>query len=224
MNIFHLIPQKQTLKHLHEIRQTEISNLIPYFPDGSKILEIGSGTGWQANFLESLGFEVCAVDLKDSNYAESSVREIDYYDGVNLPYSNKSFDIVFSSNVLEHIKEIEDFQHEIMRVLTTDGFCLHALPSSSWRFWTTITAFIRKDAPKVHGEIAKHHFTEIYYFSKLFWKKFFKKSGWKIEFYKPNNLFYTGHSILDQKLPIRYRKYLSFLFGSACNIYKLRKF
>lgn len=222
MNIFHLIPQKQTLKHLHEIRLNEISNLISYFPNGSKILEIGSGTGWQANYLESMGFEVSAVDLKDGNYSEKSVREIDFYDGVNLPYSNDSFDIVFSSNVLEHVKEVKNFQYEIKRVLKKDGFCLHALPSSTWRFWTTLTAYIRKDPPKVHGEIAKSHFTEIYYFSKFFWNKFFIRSGWKVVFCKTNKLFYTGHSILDGKLPINFRRYISYFLGSACIIYKLK--
>lgn len=219
-----MIPQKQTLKHLHEIRLNEISNLISYFPNGSKILEIGSGTGWQANYLESMGFEVSAVDLKDGNYTENSVRKIDFYDGVKLPYSNDSFDIVFSSNVLEHVKEVMNFQNEIKRVLKKNGFCLHALPSSSWRFWTTLTAYIRNDPPKVHGEIAKNHITEIYYFSRFFWNNFFSKCGWRIVFSKSNNLFYTGHSILDGKLPIKFRRYLSYLFGSACNIFKLEKF
>ena len=168
-----------------------------------------------------MGFEVSAVDLKDGNYSEKSVREIDFSNGVNLPYSNDSFDIVFSSNVLEHVKEVKNFQYEIKRVLK-DGFCLHALPSSTWRFWTTLTAYIRKDPPKVHGEIAKSHFTEIYYFSKFFLNKFFTRSGWKVVFCKTNKLFYTGHSILDGKLPIKFRRYISYFLGSACIIYKLK--
>ena len=73
-----------------------------------------------------MGFDVSAVDLKDGKYTANSVRKIDFYDGVKLPYSNDSFDIVFSSNVLEHVKEVMNFQNEIKRVLKKNGFCLRS--------------------------------------------------------------------------------------------------
>jgi hypothetical protein len=34
-------------------------------------------------------------------------------------------------------------------------------------------------------------------------------------------LFYTGHSIFDSYLPIKIRKYASYLLGSSCHIFVL---
>ena len=54
---------------------------------------------------------------------------------------NHYFDVVFSSNVLEHIKYIHTFQDEIQRVLKPEGIAIHILPTSSWRIWTSISYY-----------------------------------------------------------------------------------
>ena len=86
-----------------------------------KMLEIGSGFGWQSNYLDKLGSQVKAVDiassfedgLQSSNYNLSKYKIADdlkylneknsnlkiefpviKYDGVNLPFENEIFDIV----------------------------------------------------------------------------------------------------------------------------------
>ncbi len=43
-------------------REDALRRLIAELPDGGTILEIGSGTGRDANFLESLGVQVCRTD------------------------------------------------------------------------------------------------------------------------------------------------------------------
>ena len=63
------------------------------------------------------------------------------YDGQSIPLESDSVDIVFSSNVLEHIRDVEPFQSEVHRVLKPGGNAVHVLPTSSWRFWTSITSF-----------------------------------------------------------------------------------
>src|SRR5687768_5054675 len=69
------------------------------------ILEIGAGTGQQAKLISSKGYYVIALDVNSSSYRQSRVYPIVEYDGMNLPIKEKSISIVFSSNVLEHIKE-----------------------------------------------------------------------------------------------------------------------
>jgi len=64
------------------------------------------------------------------------------YDGEHIPFSDGYFDIVFSSNVLEHISNLHKFQDEIKRVLKPDGIVIHGVPSGIWRFWTNVAHFV----------------------------------------------------------------------------------
>ena len=112
-------------------------------PGGGKlsILEIGAGTGWQARVLSERGYDVTAVDLAGSEYKGGRVWNIVEYDGVHLPFPDGHFDIVFSSNALEHVPHLERFQLEMQRVLREDGRAIHVVPSGAWRFWTSLTHY-----------------------------------------------------------------------------------
>ena len=60
------------------------------------------------------------------------------YDGARIPFADGVFDIVFSSNVLKHIADLERVQEELKRVLKDDGIAIHIVPSGTWRFWTNV--------------------------------------------------------------------------------------
>jgi SAM-dependent methyltransferase len=64
------------------------------------------------------------------------------YDGRKLPFPEGHFDVVLSSNVLEHVQNLPDTLRELTRVLKPGGTMLHVLPSSSWRFWSTLAEFV----------------------------------------------------------------------------------
>jgi len=127
---------------LHVIREFEYKKIIAQFPKKATVLEIGGGTGYQAKRLAEDGFNVESIDIPDSTYSGQMDFSIQSYDGRHIPFPDHSFDIVFSSNVLEHIKDISDFQLEIRRVLKRDGYCVHLMPSGAWRFWTNIAHYI----------------------------------------------------------------------------------
>lgn len=129
------------------IRVLELELIKNHFNKGAKLLEIGSGAGWQAKKLSESGFDVEGIDITQENdlnynYENERVWNIKIYDGFKIPFPDKSFDGVFSSNVLEHIPHVQDFQKEIKRVLKNDGVSVHILPSFSWRFWTSITFYL----------------------------------------------------------------------------------
>lgn len=119
---------------LKQIREYELGQVVSLMPQGSSVLEIGAGAGWQTKMLADKVFKVKAIDLEHSNYAEQRVWPVQNYDGVHIPFADNSFDFVFSSNVLEHIPHIEDFQIEIQRVLKSGGVAIHVLPTATWRF------------------------------------------------------------------------------------------
>ena len=130
-----------SLRHLDTLRLAEIDKVLPLFPPGAKILEIGAGTGQQALELQRLGFDVTAIEVPVSNYAENRVYPIIDYDGVHIPLPAGGGDVVFSSNVLEHVADLENMHSEIRRVLKPAGICIHILPTHAWRFWTTLMSY-----------------------------------------------------------------------------------
>ena len=128
--------------NLKEIREYEIGQVLSLLPQRSTILEIGAGAGWQAKLLAEKGFIVTAIDLSKSEYEIKRVYPIIEYDGMHIPFPDKYFDVVFSSNVLEHVPNIKDFLVEIKRVLKRGGLAICLLPTGSWRLFTNISYYL----------------------------------------------------------------------------------
>jgi SAM-dependent methyltransferase len=124
-----------------KIRLYELEEAISLFPERARILEIGAGSGWQAKLLRQRGFDVSAIDIKESSGLKKAVFPIQVYDGHHIPFPDRSFDVVFSSNVLEHIPHITTFFNEIRRVSKPGGICIHILPTLQWRLLTTLVHY-----------------------------------------------------------------------------------
>jgi len=127
--------------HLERLREAEIEAVRPWFPPASTVLELGAGSGWQARRIAAWGCDVTAVDVPGSDAPATAqhwpVRE---YDGARLPFPDASFDLVYSSAVLEHVRDLPLSLAEIRRVLRPGGRAVHLLPSPVWRFWTSVAA------------------------------------------------------------------------------------
>ena len=131
------------LEFLHVIREYEFARILPYLRSGARVLEIGGGTGYQARRLHEAGFNVTSIDVAHGTYASSELEfPVQPYDGRHFPFPDASFDIVFSSNVLEHIPDLAQTHRETVRVLQPGGYCVHVLPTGSWRFWTNLAHYI----------------------------------------------------------------------------------
>jgi len=215
---------KRTMGHLASIRRYELEQALRELPKIGHVLEIGAESGWQAKALANRGYVVSAIDIQSCNYKTERVWSVTEYDGHKIPFPDQTFDIVFSSNTLEHIPHLYDFQKEIQRVLKQDGIACHLLPSSTWRWWTNITHLLKNwTYPEVHGEHAGGPFNEIAVFSERWWSRFFARTGWVVSKTKSNRLFYTGESMMDDRLSIKWRARLSRLLGGSCTIYWLRR-
>jgi SAM-dependent methyltransferase len=130
-----------SLEFLKVLRLAELEDVIARLPPGARLLEIGAGTGEQSAALTSAGFVVVAVDVATSNYRDDRVFDVQNYDGRSLPFPDRAFDVVYSSNVLEHVDDLEQLQGEFRRVLKPDGMCLHLMPTPAWRLWSGLTVF-----------------------------------------------------------------------------------
>ena len=130
-----------SIQHLATVRKAEIEKIVGHLSPGARILEIGAGTGEQAADLERRGFQMTAIEMAESGYAGDRIFPIIDYDGRTIPLPDASVDIVFSSNVLEHVPDLARLHAEIRRVLRPSGYCVHVMPTHAWRLWTTLSSY-----------------------------------------------------------------------------------
>lgn len=127
---------------LHVIRDYEFNLIKSKIGKESKILEIGGGTGYQAKCFFENGFQIESIDVENNNNKDNMIFPITTYDGEKIPFPDNYFDIVYSSNVLEHIRNLNGLSKEIQRVLKENGKSIHLMPSTSWRFWTNLAHYV----------------------------------------------------------------------------------
>ena len=111
---------------LRDLRQ--ILNEIPL--DGvTRVLELGAGDGVQTAALRKRFGDVVAIDIAPP----ADVQGMIVADAGTLPFVDGYFDLVFSSNVLEHIDQIDKALIEMKRVLAPTGIMIHSVPTGSWK-------------------------------------------------------------------------------------------
>lgn len=138
------------VSYLNELRSLEMERLVSYLPKSGRILEFGSGTGEQARFLADRGFNVVGIDLPDSAYSEHLVFPVRQYDGEHIPLEDQSIDVIFSSNVLEHVENIPAIMSEFRRIMRPGGFGIHVMPTPAWRLWTFVSGWANSAVAVAH--------------------------------------------------------------------------
>lgn len=121
------------------IRTAELEAVRQYFPPSAKVLEIGGARGHQAKMLAAWGLDVTSIDITPES--DDAVFPVHHYDGRHIPFPDRSFDVVFSSNVLEHVHDLPGLLNDAVRVLKPGGIMVHILPSATWRLWTSVAHY-----------------------------------------------------------------------------------
>lgn len=127
---------------LIDLRRTEFLSIQSFFQSGIRVLEIGGGTGYQARLIAATGASVESIDVAAPPPEVERFFPVHMYDGKKLPFPDGCFDVVFSSNVLEHIPDLETTLSEIQRVMKPDGRTIHILPTPAWRIWTSLSHYL----------------------------------------------------------------------------------
>ena len=128
---------------LERIRHTELTAVRSLFPQGCTVLEVGGGNGYQAAVLQSWDLRVISIDVDTQGTWIEHYFDVVSYDGKNIPIQDGKVDVIFSSNVLEHIAEdtLQGLFAEIRRVLAPGGFAVHLVPTPVWRLWTIMAHY-----------------------------------------------------------------------------------
>lgn len=104
-------------------------NILGKQPIGRDVLEVGCGRGSLSAYFSDAGWNCKLLDKSDKAiqlarkaFAESGLNaSFDVGDCLNLPYDDRSFDVVFSIGLLEHFDEIHRVLFEQFRVLRDGG-------------------------------------------------------------------------------------------------------
>jgi SAM-dependent methyltransferase len=95
--------------------------------DGNpRVLDLGCGEGDSQDFFKETNVRALwfGVDIDDSSEVRARTRQdgkFATFDGVNLPYHDASFDLVFSRQVLEHVRHPDRPLRDVAGVLKPGG-------------------------------------------------------------------------------------------------------
>ena len=140
---------------------------------GARVLDVGGGPGYFADAFEAAGAWYVPVEYDHGELSargDVSRRSV-MADGAALPFADGTFDVVYSSNVLEHVPDRAAMVREMVRVTRPGGVVLAAYTvwfgpwggheTAPWHFLGGERA--RRRYARVHGREPKNKYGESLY-------------------------------------------------------------
>lgn len=207
-----------------------LASLVPKNMYFERALEIGCAEGIVINKLKKLlkinkcyGIDISKIFL---SLGRDLYPEIEFIEssGSQLPFPEKYFDLVILSDIIEHIKDIEDFMGEVWRI---GKRMLLKVPLENY-FWRKVISEPLKRSPKVGVDHPDGHVHE---FTKRSCERLINEMGFNIlsskvyydslsiETYKGNNLFLKSRWLIDFTLKRYFPSIAHKIFGGNLLIF-----
>ena len=105
--------------------------ILKYLNSSTVLLDLGAGAGIlpQMDFRDHVGL-ACGIDIEPCVLNNPFLHEARVGNVEQLSWAAKTFDVVVSNNVLEHLSQPETVLSEVCRVLKPGGVFLAKTPSS----------------------------------------------------------------------------------------------
>ena len=140
--------------HCRQVQvETELQARVVAGLRAAEVLDFGCGDGRSIDLFRKLlpQSKWTGVDIEASPEVASRRRTDGHfvsYDGYELPFADRSFDLVYTKQVLEHVRKPELALREMARVLTPDGLLIGQTsqfePYHSYSLWNfTVYGFKR---------------------------------------------------------------------------------
>lgn len=127
-------------EYLHRLRRREIEIIFRGCPPNAfrRGLELGAGDAFQSDLL-ALHVETLVVTDFSERILEHETTPRRIYrvcdaEEVGRVFGPAEFDLVFSSNMMEHVPRPERALAGVHQVLRDDGVAIHVMPSPFWKF------------------------------------------------------------------------------------------
>lgn len=135
--------------------------LVPAARPGAVALDLGCREGDQTRWLEQRGYRVTSVDV-DKLFDAAQIVDANN----PLPFPDRSFDLVWCSEVIEHLREPAFSIAEMRRVLKPKGVLVVTTPNSFAWFYRVLAALGHHPAKLQHpGHL---HFFDLHTIRSLF--------------------------------------------------------
>lgn len=102
-------------------------------PQSLRLLEVGFKEGLFLKVCQQAGIEATGLEVVQSFYDRLHSQEpnlhLILYDGKAVPLPDKSYDLIVSYQVLEHVDSLETTLSECIRLLKPGGIMYHVFPN-----------------------------------------------------------------------------------------------
>ena len=160
--IYSSISSKEEIERYQQlIRNTEWDSISKYIPLKSRFLDVGCGAGYamqmarETRQCESSGIDPDPGAHGVGRFVSSLVKNESIVQGFaeSLPYDNQTFDVIYSSHVLEHVNDEQKSLTEMKRVLKDDGVLIIGMPTATMTIIRLITTILFVTHIKVYEAI-----------------------------------------------------------------------
>lgn len=115
-------------------------------------LDVGCRDGYFSEFLKRRGFTVTSIDI-ESNYPAAKMVDANQL----LPFDDNYFDLIWCSEVIEHLENPRAVINEFKRVLKPTGQAIFTTPNSNFWLYRLLKPF-GLTAQKLQNPTHRHFF------------------------------------------------------------------
>jgi len=117
----------------HDTAGKKIASAFVGNGEGKVALDLGCRDGYWSERLKEKGYAVNSLDI-EPNYPGAIAHSLE--DGI--PFPDQSQDLIWCTEVIEHLYRPEFLIQEIERVLKPSGRAILTTPNSHWWFYTIV--------------------------------------------------------------------------------------
>jgi SAM-dependent methyltransferase len=128
------------------LRSREIRGILGNFPKNffDNGLELGCGSGHHSRQLTYYCKHLTATEYDAAKITACETEKISFAaaDAQNLSeYASGSMDLIYSSNMIEHLPRVDNCLRECSRILKEGGIIVHTVPNRTWKLFHLLMFF-----------------------------------------------------------------------------------